>query len=352
MRAQSAADLLRALPRSSDLAPAWYLTGPEDVLKEEVLRALLDRALDPSLRDFNLDQRSAQTLEPEEVEALCGTLPMMSDRRVVVIRDVEAWKRRTRTRAAIVRYLERPQPETLLVLWQGSAEPRPEADLAAKCAVVTCDALSPGDAQAWVRTEAARLGVALPDDVVAHLVQAAGTELAALRGEVKKLSALPEGTPVTLAIAEALVGVRQGETVLDWRDAVLRGDAARASALLEPVLAQSGVSGVRLVSLLGTALLCVRAARARYDDGMRGRGLVEAVFGVFRNTRPFGLGEWRRDAAFFAECAPQWPRPRLRAALQAALRADRLLKETVVSDERGIVLSLSLELAASGRRAA
>lgn len=352
MRAQSAADLLRALPRLTDLAPAWYLTGPEDVLKDEVLRALLDRALDPAMRDFNLDQRSAQTLDPEEVEALCGTLPMMSDRRVVVIRDVEAWKRRTRTRAAILRYLERPQPETLLVLWQGSTEPKPEADLAAKCAVVTCDALSPGDAEEWVQGEATRLGVALPDDVVAHLVQAAGTELVALRAEVQKLAALPEGTPVTLAIAEALVGVRRGETVFDWRDAVLRGDAARASALLEPVLAQSGVTGVRLVSLLGTGLLGVRAARAHYDDGTRGRGLVDAVFRTFMAARPGGLGEWKRDAALFAECAPAWPLPRLKAALRAALRADQLLKETVVSDERGIMLSLALELAASGRRAA
>ena len=50
--------LLRSLKRSPP-DPAYYLHGDEDVLKEEVIRALLDRAVEPGARDFNVDQRSA-----------------------------------------------------------------------------------------------------------------------------------------------------------------------------------------------------------------------------------------------------------------------------------------------------
>ena len=112
--------LLRSLAKG-ELAPVYYLYGPQDILKDEAVQAILDRALDPGLRDFNLDQRAAGQLDPESIFALCTTLPMMADRRVVVMRELEGWKRKPKTRAAFLKYLERPAPETVVILVQGSA---------------------------------------------------------------------------------------------------------------------------------------------------------------------------------------------------------------------------------------
>ena len=89
--------LLRSLPKG-ELSPVYYLHGAEDILKDEAVRAIVDRALDPALRDFNFDQRSAGQLDPEAIVTLCTTLPMMADRRVVVLREVEGWKRKPKTR--------------------------------------------------------------------------------------------------------------------------------------------------------------------------------------------------------------------------------------------------------------
>ena len=58
MPAQTLDAFFRSLPKGEP-ARAYYFHGPEDLLKDEALRAILDRTLDPSLRDFNLDQRSA-----------------------------------------------------------------------------------------------------------------------------------------------------------------------------------------------------------------------------------------------------------------------------------------------------
>jgi len=81
-------DAFSKLLKSGDIPPAIYLYGDEDVLKDEAVRAILDRVVDPGLRDFNYDQRSAGQLEAEAVETLCNTLPMMADRRLVVIREI------------------------------------------------------------------------------------------------------------------------------------------------------------------------------------------------------------------------------------------------------------------------
>src|SRR5438046_8787451 len=97
--------------RRGEVPPALYFHGEEDVLKEEAVRELLDRVLDPGLRDFNLDQRSAAELDAEGVETVCHTLPMMADRRVVIVRDVAAWSRRAKAKGEMHRDLEKPAPE-------------------------------------------------------------------------------------------------------------------------------------------------------------------------------------------------------------------------------------------------
>ena len=106
--------------KAGEIPPAIYLWGEEDVLKDEAVRAVLEHVVDPGLRDFNYDVRSAAQLDPDAVEALCTTLPMMADRRLVVIRDIEAWSKRARAKSAVVRYLEHPAPETVLILVQGA----------------------------------------------------------------------------------------------------------------------------------------------------------------------------------------------------------------------------------------
>src|SRR5260370_17007193 len=76
--------LLRSLKRGAP-DPVYYLHGDEDVLKDEAVRALLERAVDPAARDFNVDQRWAPDLDPEAFHALVNTPPMLTPTRAVVL---------------------------------------------------------------------------------------------------------------------------------------------------------------------------------------------------------------------------------------------------------------------------
>jgi DNA polymerase-3 subunit delta len=312
-----------------------------------------DRVLDPSLRDFNFDQRTATALDAEALESLLDTLPMLAERRVVVLRDVDAWQKKAKTRTALLRWLQRPAPDTVLLMVQSAAEPDADKELAARATVVRCDALPPERAAKWAVHEAAQAGLVLAPEAAEHLVKAVGAELSVLRAEVAKLTSLPEGTEVTLALIGDLVGVRHGETIGDWRDAVLDDDVRRATALVEPVLSQSGVSGVKLVTLLGTTLIGVQLARAQYDAGMRGRTLEQWLGNAIFRLRPFGLPDWRSEPKRWARWAERWSAERLRTALAATLAADQSLKNTTLRDEASTMLDLVLQLAApSSRRAA
>lgn len=339
--------LHRALKRG-ELASVYYVHGAEVLLKDEAVRGIVDRAVEPAMRDFNLDQRSAAALDPEAVSSLLHTLPMMAERRCVVLRDVDGWQKRARGRAELLRYLERPSPDTVLVMVQGAADEKPDAELAARATVVACDPLPPDRALKWLALTAGQLGVELPDDAAQHLLAAVGNDLGALRAELEKLASLPAGTPVTRDLVGDLVGVRHGETVSDWRDAVLAGDTARAVRLVPGLLAQSGVSGVRLVSTLGTALVVLQLARALHDRGTKGRALEGELFRAFTRARPFGLGSWKEETPRFAALAPAWPPARIRAALAHALDADRALKGTTLRKEEAIVEEVVLRIGGTG----
>src|SRR5215213_7685237 len=227
MPAHSMDALFRSLSKG-ELAPVYYLHGLEDVLKDEAVRAILDRALDPAMRDFNLDQRSAGQLDPEEIHVLCNTLPMMAERRVVVIRELEAWRRKAKARSEFLRYLERPSPDTVAVLVQGSAEEAEDKEIARGSYAVRLDPLPADRAAKWVLRRAGTLGLHLDTAAAEHLVHSVGTDLGALGSELAKLASLPAGEPLSPDRVGELIGVRRGETQWDWRTAVLDDQPGRA----------------------------------------------------------------------------------------------------------------------------
>ena len=351
MPAQTLDAFFRSLTKGEP-ARAYYFHGPEDLLKDEALRAIIDRVLDPSLRDFNLDQHSAGQLDADSLFALCTTLPMMAERRVVVLREVEALKRKPKVRAALLGYLGRPAPDTVLVLIQGSSEESEDKDLSKAAVAVACEPLPEDRVLKWLDRRAKGLGIELPEDAARHLVRAVGGELASLAAELEKLAALPATEPLTVERVGELVGVRHGETVLDWRDAVLEDRTGPAVRLLGPLLDQPGNSGVKLVTLLGTTLIGVGVARSYHDRRLRGKSLDDAVFALIRRNRVYGLMSWGEEKGRWIRWIPGWPSERVTQALRSILAADRALKGTTISDERGILTEMVLRMATSRLAAA
>lgn len=340
----------RAL-RKGDIPSAIYLHGPEDVLKEEAVAEILGQVLDPSLRDFNYDQRSAASLTPEDAETVCNTLPMMANRRVAVIREVEAWAKRAKAKSVVLKYLERPADETVLVLVQGPGDEDVDADLAAKATTVTASPLPPERAQKWLLLHAGRLGVDLDEAAATHMVQLTDGSLAALRSEIEKLAGLAGKERLSVERVSEFLGVRHGETQYDWRDAVLNGETGKALLMLPRILAQTGVSGVSLTTLLGTSIIGVGLARAHLDRGSRGASLPQAVRSSLFRARPARVS-YDAAAAQWSRLAPSWPARRIDRALSALLKADERLKSTTVADEGAVLVDLVMELSLAWQSAA
>src|SRR5881296_111191 len=313
--------LLRSLKQGAP-DPVYYLHGDEDVLKDEAIRALVERAVDPASRDFNVDQRSAADLDPDAFHALVNTPPMLAVTRAVVIRGLEQLRKTSKVRQELLRYLEAPNPTTVLVLVQGAGE-APDPELARRATGVAVEPLPPARVERWMAHRAKQLGLVLAADAGELLLAAVGNDLAALAPELEKLAAFGAGRAVTRADVAALVGVRRGETVQDLVDAALERRAPAAARLVEPVLEQAGMSGVRLVTALATALLGTALARAELDRGTSRGRLESVILSHLRTARPYGLGSWEHTAERWARWASLWSAREVSRAVHLALDADR-----------------------------
>ncbi|HZH41196.1 MAG TPA: DNA polymerase III subunit delta [Gemmatimonadales bacterium] len=334
------------------LDPVYYLHGEEEILKEEAVRVLLDRAVEPSLRDFNLDARSAPDLDPAALRALVDTPPMMADRRVVILRSVEGMRAKSKARDELVRYLAHPNPTTTLILIQGGDE-TPDAGLTAHATTVAIDRLPPDRVARWIVHRAGQIGLKIDQPAALLLGQATGHDLAAISQELDKLAAVAGDRTVVEADVTALVGVRRGETLDALITAALERRAGDAARTLGAVLAQSGMSAVKLVSTLGTGLVGLAAARAELDRGTAPGRLEYTILQRLIASRPAGLSAGYKDvAARWARWAPLWTAPELSRAIRRALAADRALKGTQLTDDYGIVLDLILGLAREAKEAA
>src|SRR6266850_4925739 len=342
--------LLRSLKQGAP-HPVYYLHGEEDVLKDEAVRALLERAVDPAARDFNVDQRAAADLDPEAFNALVNTPPILTATRAVVLRGMDQLRKTAKVRQELLHYLDSPNPTTVLVLVHGTAEP-PDAELVRRATAVEAAALPPERAERWMTHRAKQLGFTLAPEAGELLLASVGNDLSALARELKKLAPLCAGRPASRDEVAALVGVRRGETLQDLVDAALERRAADAARLIEPVLEQASMSGVRMLSTLGTALVGTALARAEADRVRQRDRLEGALLSHLRAARPYGLGSWEQTALRWTRWAGLWTAGELRGALRLALDADRALKSSTLTDEAGILEQLVLAWGVRAREAA
>ena len=342
--------LLRSLKRSAP-DPAYYLHGDEDVLKDEAIRALLDRAVEPGARDFNVDQRSAAALDPETFHTLVNTPPLLAQTRAVIIRGVEQIKKTSALYKEMARYLAAPNPTTVLILTQSAGE-SPDVGLIKEATSVAVEPLPPDRVERWMTRRAGKLGLVLEPEAATLLLDAVGHDLGFLARELEKLAALTGGRSGTRNDVAALVGVRRGETLSDLVEAALARRSLVAARLVEPVLEQAGMSGVRVVTALGTALIGTALARAELDRGVSPARLPDILFRHILAARPFGLGNWKEEAARWSRWAARWQPAVLRHSLRRTLAADCALKSSTVSDDRAIVTDLLLTWVEPVREAA
>lgn len=289
---------LRALDEAlaGGAPPVILLVGDEALLvRRGVERAI--EAIRPTvgIEAFNFARQVASEADPGALFAAARTLPMMADRRLVVVTGIE--KGDDAFFAALTDYLAAPPDSTVLVIagsgfpavrkggsnW--SARVQNAVKKAGVVVTVSADAVSPAR---FAVEQARALGCALAPEDAGLLVELVGTDLGRIEREIDKIALFVEQVEVITAqdIHAACSLLAEG-VVWDLTAALATRDGEGAIAALHHLL-EGGDASHRLMSLvawqLRSALRVAELQRAGKSDNEIRRA-VRMRYDVYQKVR-------------------------------------------------------------------
>jgi len=227
------------------IEPLYLFVGEEQYLQERALR-LLHNTVDEALRMFNVSVYSigsdngtgSKTTAAMVIDA-ANQMPMMSARRIVVVRDFE--KIKEDEQETVFAYLDHPAPLTTMVFQAVSPDKRRKltSALTKTCTVVTFDVLDESRAGRWAEDRLKRSGCAIEPAALRLLIGLVGTRLNRLVNELDKLAAYADGGAITSGAVQELVPRAREHTSWELWDAINGRDRKRALKLMERLLDDS-----------------------------------------------------------------------------------------------------------------
>jgi DNA polymerase-3 subunit delta len=298
--------VLRASLAQRTLDPIYLIVG-DDETEMQRLASEIATVVEDELRAFNVERLYGgdKGVTAASIVESCRLLPMMSDRRVVIVlRGERLLKPKRRGRAAeqadneeaaeppsdldlLDEYLKRPEPSTTLVIVASDVDRtrRIGKTLYKSATLVECWGLKPGRdarfidfrqigrvADQLVRKAVSEAGQHIDPAASRLVAERAGTDIGRLRGDIERLLLFASGQArITLADVQEVVSAETAQD--DWAvtNAIQRRNAPEA--LRQIGLALEG--GAVPYMILGQLAWFVRE---RLEDSRRIPAAIEALF--------------------------------------------------------------------------
>lgn len=299
---------LREQIRAGDFAPIYLLYGEEDYLRNLAAGTIAERAVPPDApQEFNLADFSLNN--PESFVAAIETarqLPIMSKRRVVIVRDV-----RISSSAAgdtlkesyldgLERYLADPSPETILIFIADELNGTRKAAKLLKQYATAIEFTHLGESEILRRviSTAADAGAVISEPAAQHLIDLAGPDFRRVSGELDKLitAALPENK-ITRELIDEFVPNRREISNFELTGHLLAGDRKLALQTLNKIL-DDGTEPLALVGLLSYNFRRLLMLKDMVDAGSRPADAARTLKLRFSDQDTFVAAARRFDISF------------------------------------------------------
>jgi DNA polymerase-3 subunit delta len=249
MKTMSRTELERSLREG--LRPLYLLLGCEVYLRRVAARAITEAALSRTfLREFNESSFSLLSDPVQSALAAADQLPMMSDMRVVRIRDFA--KLREADEDVLIRYLNNPASTTAIIFSADELDKRKKSSkvLLDVCTVVEFPQLKDAEAKAWAKTHLKGLQITADDQILSEIIRLVGTDVQTLANELEKLASAAAGTNrITMQLVDELIGRSRELSNFELGDHLMAGNRKRALETLHRLL-DDGAEPVMLVGLI------------------------------------------------------------------------------------------------------
>lgn len=214
-------------------APVYVLMGDEAYYIDQISDFIINNALKPEERDFNLTVVFGGDTTAVAVADACRQFPMMAERQVVVVKEAQ----NIRSLDPIVRYLQKPMKTTVLV-WchkNGKIDGRGKMlGLASACGVVfESKKLRDYELPGFITTYLSSKHIAIDQKAAEMIAEHVGSDLSRIASELDKLTVSLDGEnrAINSDIVEKEIGVSKDFNVFEFRSAIVRKDIFKANQI-------------------------------------------------------------------------------------------------------------------------
>lgn len=280
-------------------AQVYVFYGAESYLVEQYARLVAKQTVEEGFDAFNFHRFDGQTVTEEQLEEAVESLPMMSERKCVSVRDLDV---SAADSARLIRLVEQMPESCVLVFWQMTVIPDKRKNAwkeflkaaEEKGVVMEFKRKEPADAAKMLMAGAKRRGCRLDFDEAMHLVEQVGNDLNRLIGELDKLCALAEEGAITRALIDRACPKTLEGRVYDLSKAILRRRAGEAYDLLHQFKTQRE-QPVAVLAVLSGAYADLYRAKVASAGGMPAERLA-ADFACYKG-KDWRLKNAARDGA-------------------------------------------------------
>ena len=219
--------------KAGKVAPVYFLMGEEGYYIDKLSDLLVETILKPEDKDFNLDVVYGIDVTVDQIIDLARTYPMMSDHRVVLVREAQG----LRSLDGLEKYVEHVTESTILVIcYKNGAADRRKAVLKAIAQYGILfeskrlyDRQLPGFIIGYLR----QCGVEVENEAVQMLADHVGADLCRLSAEMDKLLLLvKKGERITSAMVEEQTGMSKDFNNFELQNAIACRDVFRANRIV------------------------------------------------------------------------------------------------------------------------
>lgn len=281
-------DLEQSL-KKGQIESVYFLFGPETYLRDQAVDAIADAALEGTLlREFNDSSFDLTTDKITSAIAAAEQLPLMSERRVVRVKNLDKLEGRRKVEEdetvtnpsaqILLAYLERPVATSTLVFIADDIDKRKKyAKTLLSGAAYEFSALTPKELPSWIKAHLKTLNAEIEPEAGRRLLEVVSSDLLTLTNELNKLAtaALSTGR-ITIDLVDQLVSRSREHMNWDLTDGIVSRNGRVAMKVLREIL-DDGTEPVLLTGVIAGTFRRLALAKELFDGGAPPREIFSAV---------------------------------------------------------------------------
>lgn len=303
-----------AINSLAELKPVYLIWGKEELLLAQAVQRLRDRVAEVADLDFNFDVFDGTNTEASAVISAANTLPFASERRLIVVKNVD--KMIAAAQAELTAYAANPAPTACVVLVAASVSRGSRLFKAVDALGGASEYRPPkrNDYPSWVIAQFSSKGRQLSPDGAEALVRTVGRDLRRLDIEAEKIIAFAgDKARIGREDVESVVSETAPSSIFEFVDALGTRECASALGLLADLI-DGGESVVGVHAMAVRHVRTLLSVRALIDRDVSEREIASEIRAADWQVRNFA-----RQARRFEESD-------LIRALRAAAEAEEDMK--------------------------